>query len=412
MDSSKPLAPRHPREDLHRFVNELNVRYSIGIPIPDPSISPSKRREQGSISTRLYTRLEVHFYQGGVEALHSLTQVFDREAKELWSNWVKKPKGDPDTLPRIGSVFFATNNAERERLQSLFHQVLDQFQPTRSFGRTQSGPAAYSMEKATQHSKRAADADIARTPTKRSRPVTPHASTTISEAADIFAAPKFAPDGGSSRPGPARTAEALNKSFSLLKSATTMGSSMGTSKTSFRSVFSYEQPGAVSTQETVEPSTQERRWWPGLSFQDTGEPASVDKEVLHMPSDDYETSIPNPSMNNARPEDAQVSPTQNSYHSIPTTSYKDLSDLIVDAQSKVSGQVQYSRPRTAEPPNEPLQSQMHRIWPQTPTWLEAAPFPVMWEVMRIAQYCAVDLGCISMTYNTSWTIQKKLRSAI
>lgn len=44
--------------------------------------------------------------------------------------------------------------------------------------------------------------------------------------------------------------------------------------------------------------------------------------------------------------------------------------------------------------------------------MELAPFPVIWEVLRIAQSCAVDLSSVPLNYSSSWTIQKNLRFAL
>lgn len=44
--------------------------------------------------------------------------------------------------------------------------------------------------------------------------------------------------------------------------------------------------------------------------------------------------------------------------------------------------------------------------------MESAPFPVIWEVLRIAQSCAVDLTSVSLSYSPSWTVQKTLRSEL
>lgn len=44
--------------------------------------------------------------------------------------------------------------------------------------------------------------------------------------------------------------------------------------------------------------------------------------------------------------------------------------------------------------------------------MDSAPFPVFWEVVRIAQSCAVDLSSLPLNYSSSWTVQKTLRSAL
>lgn len=366
MDTIQTLAPppRHPREDLHRFVNNLNVQYNIGLPIPDPALSPSKRRQQRSTSTRLYTRLEIHFYQGGVEALHSLTKTFDGEAKNHWSRWVKKPKGDPDTLPKTSSAPpFAANDDQREWLRSLFHQVLDRAQPTRSFSRTQSGPAAYSMERTAFQTKRVADTDLARKPTKRSRPVEQNASAALSKANDIFVAPK--PVNREDQHRSTRTEESLEKSFLSLKNDTTMSSSTYASKSFFPSVFSNQDPGPVSTQDTMEASTQEQQRRPDTSSQMTV--TSSDKEALYKSFDLYDKSAPTPAVIEAdRPSNTQPSRTQNSEPEYLGPTSSELATISLDlhsnagAHSEQVGHRKGREPLHAEP--KTIESRLHFSW--------------------------------------------------
>lgn len=139
-------AHAHPREDLHRFVNQLNVLYNLGIPIPDPNLTQTEKRQDQSLESRIYRRLEIHFFTGGIEDLKGFLRQFDTRAKTYWSNWVHKPKADADTLPATKTPPLAANITERKWLQNIFNEVLDTAQPTmqssRSLGRSQSGPAA------------------------------------------------------------------------------------------------------------------------------------------------------------------------------------------------------------------------------------------------------------------------------
>lgn len=142
----RPSTTAHPREDLHRFVNQLNVRYNVGVPIPDPNLTVLEKQADQSPAGRIFRRLETHFYIGGIQALNSLLRQFDDQAKEVWSRWVKKPDDDADTLPTATTPPLAANLTEREWLQATFNKVLDKAQPSvqssRSFSRTLSGPAA------------------------------------------------------------------------------------------------------------------------------------------------------------------------------------------------------------------------------------------------------------------------------
>lgn len=223
-----PKYPRHPREDLHRFINdELNVKYNLGVPILPPDLSPSERKEQETAATRLYIRLEVHFYQGGLETLQQLTKEFDLEARQSCSQWVKKPKGDPETLPVSGNGPLASNQAQRDCLQSIFHKVLDRVPPKRSFTRTRSGPAAFSMEKSTSvQSKRAAEAEMTKSPTKRSRLAEQTTSAdqvptpaVLSKSGNLLAAPEKASEGH--RQGSNWIERSRQESFEALRRSTT-----------------------------------------------------------------------------------------------------------------------------------------------------------------------------------------------
>lgn len=317
-----PKYPRHPREDLHRFINdELNVKYNLGVPILPPDLSPSERKEQETAATRLYIRLEVHFYQGGLETLQQLTKEFDLEARQSCSQWVKKPKGDPETLPVSGNGPLASNQAQRDCLQSIFHKVLDRVPPKRSFTRTRSGPAAFSMEKSTSvQSKRAAEAEMTKSPTKRSRLAEQTTSAdqvptpaVLSKSANLFAAPKSPPKG---RQGSTRTVGSLTESFEELKRSTTYSTSSA-SKGSSLSLFSSTKLES-STQETIEASSQEQRRTLATS-QEQFQPTSTEVDVLHKSFDDHEASF-DPRLRDIRLKNASYPLTQTTAYSCPPSS--------------------------------------------------------------------------------------------
>lgn len=314
--------PSRPRHDLHRFINELNVRYNLGVPIPDPGLSPSKRKEQETPATRLYIRLEVHFYQGGLEALHQLMKEFDSEARQSGSQWVKKPRGDPDTLPASGNGPLASNQVQRECLQAIFHKVLDRIQPKRAFSRTRSGPAAFSMEKSTSDQpKRPAEVEMTKAPIKRSKlagqaasPAQVPGPEVLSKPGHLFAVPNKASKGHQEvSSGIERT---HLKSFEELKRSTTYSASTA-SKTSSHTVFSHAKFGS-STQETVEASSQEQRRTISTS-QDLFLLTPITDDVLHRSFDNYEASF-DPRLRDTRPNNPPYPLTQTTVYSCPPSS--------------------------------------------------------------------------------------------
>lgn len=317
--------PRSTRQDLLRFINELNVKYNLGVSIPDPGLSPSERKKQETPATRLYNCLEVHFNQSGLEFLQQLMKEFDLEARQSCSQWVNKPKGDPDTLPSSGNIPLASNQAQRECLQSILREVLDRWPPKRSFSRTRSGPAAFSMEKSTSvQSKRAAEAEMTKSPIKRSKPAGQIASaahvpapSVFSKPDHLFAAPKLPSE--AHRQGPTRTGISLAESFEALKRSTTY--STGTSsKASSRSTFSNAKLES-STQETVEASSQEQRRTLSTS-QDQFPVTQTTEDVLHKSFADHEASFDS-RLNDTRLKNAPHPLTQTTVYSCPPSSALD-----------------------------------------------------------------------------------------
>lgn len=314
--------PRPARQGLLRFINELNVKYNLGVSIPDPDLTPSKRKEQETPATRLYVRLETHFNQSGLEFLHQLVKEFDLEARQSGSQWVNKPKGDSDTLPSSGNIPLASNQAQRECLQSIFHKVLDRRPPKRPFSRTRSGPAAFSTEKFTSvQPKRAAEAEMTKSPIKRSKldGQAPSAAqvpgpAVLSEPGHLFAAPRFLSE--EHRQEPTKTASSLMESFEALKKSTTY--STGTSsEASSRTGFSNAKL-ETSTQETVEASSQEQRRTLSTS-QDQFQPTSTMEDALHKSFAEHEASF-DPRLRDVRLKNAPYPLTQTTVYSCPPSS--------------------------------------------------------------------------------------------
>lgn len=420
MSTMKPprvpdLPPRHPREDLHRFVNGLNVEYNLGVPILDPGLTPSERKEQETAATRLYLRLEVHFYQSGLDVVRQLTREFHLKATQSCSRWAKRPKGNPDTLPVSGSSPLATNQAERECLQSIFHEVLDRSQPKRTFSRTRSGPAAFSMEKSsTVRPKRAAETNIPDSPTKRSRlagqaqgalqPAQNPGPAVLPMPDHLFAAPELASLGH--RRHSERTERSLTESSEAFKRSTTYSTSI-TSKASSRSIFSKVE-NEPSTQETVEASSQEQRRG-FMSSQDQFHPSSTMEDALNESFYDQIASD-NPHSRTTGLKDEAPPQTQTTNYSYPPSS------AMVEALP--SSPVQQPQAQDKQVATGALvthksgSSFAQDLWPKLPGWLKSAPFHIAWEVLRLGLHMGVELGSVSLTYDTRWKDQKALRSAL
>lgn len=239
---------------------------------------------------------------------------------------------------------------------------------SRSFGRVQSGPAAFgrnSLEEdqnvTSAQSKRRADCELLDS-SKRAKPDV--ASNVANPAPCLFRNPASA---ASSRPSSKgnRRVPAVAKSFmSVQKSfASVTTASTSTNATSFTStIFSGAGP-PPGTDDTIEASSQELR---------RGTPP---------PRSSY-VSAPSSTM-----EDALI--TSFNEHDRP---------LIPDA-----GPIPKEFSSTAPSASKYLH------WPKYPDWLREAPFPIVWEVTRVALHCAVDLkGVKDLQYTEDWKVRERL----
>lgn len=404
--TSTSASTRHPREDLHRFVNEINVRYNLGIPIPDPALTPTRRRENETSASRIYRRLETHFFRGGRDALTSLLQQFDVDAKGYWSQWVKKPKVNQfDLLPIPVQPPLAANLDERSWLQTLFNDILDKAQPSmaapRLFRKSASGPAAFVGGGSP---KRPADAQLGDVLKKAK--ADPISVRDLKASASSRGQPPTASASASARKIDRRPAA----QFTSFTSAST---SRGTSFAS--AVFSTTEDCPIGTQETIEASTQEQRREPKHPPPRTRSqhsyidgPSSAMRDALCEAHEQQET-----------PFVASDPPNSSTASSYPLSSA--MAEALRLAEFEAERRVDNS---TLDP--TPLkdfgatagggltvQERLRGIWPVFPAWLQKTPFPVAWEVTRIAQHCGIDLVDMSdLKPDPAWVDQNELRKSL
>ncbi|OTB00025.1 hypothetical protein M426DRAFT_268321 [Hypoxylon sp. CI-4A] len=55
-----------------------------------------------------------------------------------------------------------------------------------------------------------------------------------------------------------------------------------------------------------------------------------------------------------------------------------------------------------------LEDCLKHFWPQLPLGLDHAPFPIIWEIMRIALHCSVNIEEVELPYNEDWKHQDRL----
>lgn len=115
-------------ESLRRIIGSLNQDYSLNLQVPDPRLSPSRRKdryqtEEQVRAATIYDRAQ-HLFFKRPKDLQTCIGRFRIEADKLSKGWVSKPNADPDTIPRSVVPLGVHSLEERAALQKLFMQLL------------------------------------------------------------------------------------------------------------------------------------------------------------------------------------------------------------------------------------------------------------------------------------------------
>jgi hypothetical protein len=122
---------------VERVIRNLNNDYGLAIDVPDPSLSPSRRRqlsaenEQYDRCDRICRGIQFLYYQRG-DTLDQALDSFFHEAKAASLRWVPKPRADPGTLPSATAPPKAQTEGQQLSLQTILVSVIDSFKARRT----------------------------------------------------------------------------------------------------------------------------------------------------------------------------------------------------------------------------------------------------------------------------------------
>ncbi len=115
---------------VERVIRNLNSDYRLGVRIPDPSLSPTRRKELGehdehfARSDSICRGIQFLFYQRG-DALDIVLDSFFNEAKAASLRWVPKPRADPSTIPSASAPPKARTADQQLGLQTILMSIID-----------------------------------------------------------------------------------------------------------------------------------------------------------------------------------------------------------------------------------------------------------------------------------------------
>ena len=134
MGAIPATAPHTPNKSIlgtlavERVVRKLNNDYGLGVEIPDPALSPARRKqlgadnEQYALCDRICRGILFLHYQ---RALDQTLAAFFSEAKAASLRWVPKPRADPRTLPSATTPPKAQTAGQQWSLQNILISVID-----------------------------------------------------------------------------------------------------------------------------------------------------------------------------------------------------------------------------------------------------------------------------------------------
>lgn len=320
--------------------------------------------------------------------------------------WVKKLQGDADHLPQLVRPPLAGNLQERDWLQTLLNDILDKAKPPfrtapRRFDRTQSGPAVLG---GSASSGVRSTMDIPR-------------STDSKRAADFYLKNEAKRTKGDTSPvrdlasGVSRSGSALITKSSGRPGQLKSFVSTSTLPSDASAVFSISSKhGPPASQETIEASTQEQRR-PPTRHGTHSQPSSIDppsstiEDAILRSFTEFDTASHQP-----RPKARDGSAPHSHPPSLGVEASRSASYLNIQPTRPTCSEISIFAPLPPNNGNEVptimTQDRLVQVWPSFPSWLHNAPFPVAWEVTRIAQSCSVDLTAIrDLKYSDKWKEQ-------
>ncbi|CAK7224138.1 hypothetical protein SBRCBS47491_005446 [Sporothrix bragantina] len=404
-----PVKARRLDNDPGRqHVEMLNQIYNLGVPVVEGPQSPADKERVARLDAQfrrhnsITNLLRIHHYKEP-HRLQAVLDDFEVQAHERSSNWVQRPRAGRGVVPahRAPSPPQAQRMEDQVELQELLLSLLE------------ASRAAMIQQTATdsnsQRFQPAGPAMVAVNVNIHSAP-TAYDSTL---AADIDRVPVITRIGQAvvrERPLP-RVVVDENQGLLSFVSENDRPRSPGGSSTSsamYSALDSFEeQQGPFPSQTTVDV-----------------EETDLGNETEEFPDEDWYRSMPlrRPTSqesfaasdglleameksfglfdNVASPAGAErpdsLDNTSTTYSSIP-----DIENLQITDVGDAPGEPE-SGPWDPVPG---LWDRLINIFPPTPTWLKQAPFPIIWEVTRIASRCGVKLQDVDMTYSPTWEDQ-------
>jgi hypothetical protein len=283
-DPSTPRRKRHPDWSVKKILRDLNQEYNLGLDLRDTStLTPSARQERAKYDEnfRRWSLIDagVRFLLfKDANAWQNALHGFRYEARAVSQNWIRKPLGDPDTLPSSAEIRKATRVGEQLQLQEKLLEFIDEAKqmllagsgPVSVIQSDRDSPAVHTRSTRSRPKRPSTDNElvIELGTAKRVRSQARQQSNILPVSCSIDKVPIRQKVSFAQQHAPTLSSRTLGQSF--------YNQSANTSKSSFQpSIFSADNngfPASQQTQTTVDSGSQQ----PQKESRRPAPPSSVD----------------------------------------------------------------------------------------------------------------------------------------
>ncbi|KAM0224801.1 hypothetical protein ACHAQD_001596 [Fusarium lateritium] len=455
------------QDELIRTIRSISFDFQLQLEIPDPTLSPSKRRAQYRTEDQaLCDAIYLCAYRLRFQDPNRLAVCFTRfreQADDHLNNWIRKPRGDPDTTPVKSSRNdphgrgYRLSSQERTELQTLLLRLLKDDDIANQPRTRHSTSKRRSDEFPNSSSKRSRNS-FDGSPACDSIDNIPVRSTAIASSSVSTGRPARGAGTFSNRVAASTT------SFSNTQPLSFGSRSFNSSKASLApTVFSATNDIAPSTQATVltnssfkDPRTSFRATQSSFRAQQTSKDTHVPfsqrvREFSYQPPSQADRNDADPEKPRSFHQHGSQIQTGSSHKPIvfddpvvdpfnepilpPLAMPQPMRSQTFEIKRKTT--IRSSSPATAyssnidvneweeaflgvpdpgiEPPSCALTDRLRNIWPKFPIpGLNQAPLIILWELTRAALHCRVDLSEWDLEYkhDDTWRDQAKFRGQI
>ncbi|KAI1127629.1 hypothetical protein F5Y10DRAFT_190645 [Nemania abortiva] len=408
---SLPATPRHNGAGSHDdsqftiWFLEFSNLYNLNLRRPNPSFEQTEVSPYYDDSS-FYSRLKRQYHRGNGNIILTL---FENDAREIHSKWVKKPNGEADVTPSGNGLPRASTEPERASLLNCLSEILDFLsrseRPRHSVVDEPPSPST------TRRTKRPSpDEESRQSPkSKRSRGgTTPLRTSSALSGLDTGEVRALTPV-----PEPTAPLAVRDVRYGQQHGAHEFAPSVNTSRSSFApSVFSEAEaqeghavfPPTQDTEITVEAESSQQR------------SKSFSRPVVDSPAPSSSTErAPKASPN----EDARLQ--QDVTRFLMELEPTNASSSVLGPTSGDLNPTQYDRPAAPIDDVSPrklydasaaddatFKKRLQAVWPALPGHLQNAPLAVRWEIMRVALHCGTPMEELHVPYEPILNDQTRL----